>query len=209
MSRTAADRAQSIRALEILAVARDVLEEGDVNDFTIRKIAGRLGMYVRNVTYYFPRKQDLIEAVLAEKVSEYDQRIEAIVAAIGPDAETALRAVIEFYVTELRDPVVRRTALRIWALLATQDAYNGGLLEALYSRNFASRFIPLIAAALPDLSDDELTLRAQMVASLIEGAILFAGAQRLTDARVSIDAFFRRCASEAVSLALGNQKERS
>ena len=60
-------RSQDIdRREEILLTARDLFSRHGFAKVSLRDIAGELGISVGNLTYYFPRKADLVDAVLDE-----------------------------------------------------------------------------------------------------------------------------------------------
>ena len=48
---------------DILETARKLFNEQGYNGVSMRDIAGALGISVGNLTYYFKRKEDLLEAV--------------------------------------------------------------------------------------------------------------------------------------------------
>lgn len=51
---------------EILDTAKQLFNERGYNDVSTRDIAGALGISKGNLTYYFKKKEDIIEAILAE-----------------------------------------------------------------------------------------------------------------------------------------------
>lgn len=54
------------RREEIMAAARTLFGRHGFAKVSLRDIAGEAGMSVGNLTYYYPRKTDLLEAVLAD-----------------------------------------------------------------------------------------------------------------------------------------------
>ena len=51
---------------EILDIAKQLFNERGYNDVSTRDIAGELGISKGNLTYYFKKKEEIIEAILAE-----------------------------------------------------------------------------------------------------------------------------------------------
>lgn len=59
-------RQEADRREEILAAARTLFARHGFHKVSLRDIAGELGMSVGNLTYYYPRKTDLMDAVLSD-----------------------------------------------------------------------------------------------------------------------------------------------
>lgn len=55
------------RKAEILAAAEHLLEESGGQAFSMRSLAAALGISVGNLTYHFPQKKDLLEAVMRSR----------------------------------------------------------------------------------------------------------------------------------------------
>ena len=64
MSREAAMKRNTRR--EILHTAKALFNAKGYNRISARDIAGALGMAKGNLTYYFKRKEEIVEALLAE-----------------------------------------------------------------------------------------------------------------------------------------------
>lgn len=59
----------------ILAAGVQVLREVGYGDFSVQKVARAAGVYQGNVTYYWPRRRDLIEALAAFAIQEYQASV--------------------------------------------------------------------------------------------------------------------------------------
>ena len=62
---------------DILETARKLFNEQGYNGVSMRDIAGALGISVGNLTYYFKRKEDLLEAVALRQVEGYQKKAPA------------------------------------------------------------------------------------------------------------------------------------
>lgn len=116
-------------AERILDAAIEILRESGVQRLTQVQVARAAGVRQSHLTYYFPRRQDLLEAVTARVV---DAIAEGVRSAVGEtDAETGrardamlsrlsasvsdighMRMFVGMIVEADRDPVLRRVAVR-------------------------------------------------------------------------------------------------
>ena len=62
---------------DILETARKLFNEQGYNGVSMRDIAGALGISVGNLTYYFKRKEDLLEAVALRQLEGYQKKAPA------------------------------------------------------------------------------------------------------------------------------------
>jgi AcrR family transcriptional regulator len=66
----------SPRGQEILAVARDLLEEGGVEALSMRKLAERVGIRAPSIYKHFPSKQALEAAMISQAFEEQAEEFE-------------------------------------------------------------------------------------------------------------------------------------
>ncbi len=62
--------------IKILDASRILFNEQSFNTVTIRMIAQKLQMSSGNLNYHYKKREDILEALYFEMVSEFDQRIE-------------------------------------------------------------------------------------------------------------------------------------
>ncbi len=184
MSTTAADitkhgkrkgtaiRAKGQKRVEaILNAARSVLIEDGYTQFSLRNIAGRAGIHLSNLQYYFPGKDELIHGLMEFIADEYVQTYETLFRALPDGSEQRLNAAIEYLLTDIRNSKTRRFFIQLWALLESSDAHSGILLNEMYAMHINTLY-SLISEVNPHLSPGILQQRATMVAALIEGMML-------------------------------------
>ncbi|NLD18637.1 MAG: TetR/AcrR family transcriptional regulator [Clostridiales bacterium] len=63
---------------EILRVAKKMFNEKGYNAVSVRDIAGEVGIGSGNLTYYFAKKEEIMETLLAESKSEYTVHISSL-----------------------------------------------------------------------------------------------------------------------------------
>ena len=190
------------RIKDILSVTRDIIEKEADEKLTYRAIANRLGIYVRNVSYYFPTKASLLVAVLNEWRAEYDDRITKVLERTGKSPVNRLKAVIDLYVSDIEKEDFRAASRKLNSELSVLDSYHGEYLTEYLTNPFMSRFKPLISACRPEISEEEVTHRAEMVASLIEGTYMISGTTQQLGTKKNRKIFYDSCRKQALRIAL-------
>ena len=75
------------RKSEILAAAERLLDAGGPHAVSMRGVAAALGISVGNLTYHFPQKKDLLEAVMRARLPS-----PALTASSAPSSRAAARS---------------------------------------------------------------------------------------------------------------------
>lgn len=158
----------------IVRAARQMLLDEGYAGVSVRKIASELGISVGNLQYYFPTKDDLVEAVITRET----QRPIDLVTDLpwSPDTlstsmRAAVKALIGYYASD---------AGRLYAIteaLALHDRRYAKLKADGYAYVF-SQIEQLVAVVSPDLAADRRGGLARVLVALIDGASLqvqFAG----------------------------------
>ena len=159
------------RVLTILEAARAILIEDGYTQFSLRNIAGRAGIHLSNLQYYFPGKDELIHGLMEFIADEYLHAYETLFEKLPDGPEARLNAAIDYLLTDIRNNKTRRFFVQLWALLESSDAHSGVLLNELYALHI-NTLHSLVAEVNPHLSTGVLHQRATMIASLIEGMML-------------------------------------
>ncbi|NKB39241.1 MAG: TetR family transcriptional regulator [Gammaproteobacteria bacterium] len=159
------------RVVAILEASRAILIEDGYTQFSLRNIAGRAGIHLSNLQYYFPGKDELIHGLMEFIADKYLQTYETLFKKLPDGPEARLNAAIEYLLTDIRNSKTRRFFVQLWALLESSDAHSGVLLNEMYALHI-STLNSLIAEVSPHLSPGILQQRATMIASLIEGMML-------------------------------------
>ena len=155
-------------AARILRAAHELLMTGDHAAFSMRSVAERAGMRLGNLQYYYPRREDLVRALLEYVGEVYNQRYEALLAAAPNDPVARFEAVIRWNFADVGSCETRHFFIQLWALLSETDNYSGELLAQLYQPQLA-RLQRLVLELSPGLDPAEAQLRAEIIAAMIEG----------------------------------------
>ncbi len=156
---------------KIIESARIVFTQDGHAGLSLRNVADRAGIAVGNLTYHFPSKHSLLEAMLCEALVDY---VEAHLAQFEQDIDTPLDIllnVVEFYVRNARTE--HQFFYQLWG-------YAGSSEEAkIIVRNLylpIGRFVYyLVRAANPKLTDMQTRQATLQIFSLEEGYKLFIG----------------------------------
>ncbi|WP_428740473.1 TetR/AcrR family transcriptional regulator [Tenacibaculum sp.] len=86
----------------ILEVARTLFNEKGYHDVTIRMIALKMKMSSGNLNYHYKKREDILEALYFEMVSEFDERldllanIEISITQIKMDIERSMKRMLDY-----------------------------------------------------------------------------------------------------------------
>lgn len=162
-------------AARIVETACEILRTEGYERFSMQGIAKRMGRRLSNVQYYFKTREDLIRAVIQHIEQGYLRRYAAVLEAAPDTAEGRFRAALEFNFEDVGDPDTRHLFIQLWPLLSTADNYSGELMQRLYLTQFQA-LGERIRELAPEANADEVRIRAELIAALIEGLLVTAPA---------------------------------
>lgn len=157
--------------LTILKAARAVfLREGHAG-LSMRMVAEEAGVALGNVSYYFPSKRALLEAMLKEELADYvEEHIRQFNASRDAPLDILLN-VVEFYVSNAR--ASHRFFFQMWGYAGADDSARA-LVRELY-RPIGRFILSMVRAANPALSDARARQIVLQIFALEEGMKLFIG----------------------------------
>lgn len=158
-------------ALKLVKTAYDMLMEGGYADFSMRSIANTAGVRLANLQYYFPKKEDLILALMHYVGEVYDNRYREYLEKAGSLPLDQFKAAILFNLDDIFCIKTRHFFIQFWPLLAMVDNYSGKLLNKFYQPQLR-QFETLIGKLHPSLEKSEVQQRAEMITALIEGSMV-------------------------------------
>ena len=187
-------------ARKIVRAAYDTLMEGGHKNFSTRKIAGKAGIRLANLQYYYPRMDDLIHALLDYVAARYYERNQECMAQAEDNPEARFVAIIEFHIRDVNTPGTKNFFIQLWPLLGVADNYTGSLLVELYEPQLA-HLGERILEINPGLDQADVAMRAELIASMIEGlTVTTRWAQRKDD-------YFESLTRMVTQTALGIARE--
>ncbi len=155
----------------ILKAAHKVFTKNGHAGLSLRKVADEAGIAVGNLTYHFPTKNSLIDAMMREALADYvEEHLSQFEAGRDTPLEILLN-VVEFYVRNARES--HQFFYQLWGFAGSSEEARE-MVRELYRP--IGRFIYyLVRAANPKLNDTEVRQAVLQIFSLEEGYKLFIG----------------------------------
>ncbi|MFS2024888.1 TetR/AcrR family transcriptional regulator [Massilia sp. CT11-137] len=154
----------------IVEDARRVLQREGFGGFTLRKVASEAEVPLGTLQHYFPTRELLLRAVIVQTIREYNESYERIEQSDAP-AEKRLEAIIDQVLVEIRDRDTRVFFLEIAAVACHHSFANQALEQS--QRAYLNTLSRLISELNPSLNVRECELRSLLIASQIEGLMMF------------------------------------
>lgn len=158
-------------AAKIIRTAHDLLKSGGYADFSMRNIADKADIRLANLQYYYPKKEDLILALMSYVGELYDENYALRLKQAGDSPEERFEVALNFNLEDINDLDTRHFFIQLWPLLGIADNYTGKLLAQLYSPQLR-QFSELIADLHPEASAVDVKLRAELLSAMLEGLMV-------------------------------------
>lgn len=171
---TAMRRSGKATARRILAAAREVLRREGYAQFSMRTVAEGAGVHLANLQYYFPRRDDLVRAILAETGEMYQRAYDDLLKDTPAEPIERFKVVLRYQIEDIFLAETRQFFVQLWALLSTIDDTPGELLGELYAIDIA-QLGECISALEPALEKHEVEKRATLLAAMVEGLMIVRG----------------------------------
>jgi AcrR family transcriptional regulator len=104
------------KAEEILAAATYILAFEGYSNFTMRRIAEKVGVRLRNVQYYFNTKDSLLQAVIEERLRQDIESAASVIKQDDLSPEERFLAFVDLSLEENTTPFIRGLQFELWAL---------------------------------------------------------------------------------------------
>ncbi len=179
---------------QILHAALGLLVEEGSRAMSMRRVAAACGMKLGNLTYHFPSREDMIQALLDAVISSYEIEFERIVHRPGVPPEVRLADICELILEDIRSKKTTRVFPELWAL-SNHDPFVLERVQELYARARAP-INEIVAEMRPDLPVDEQQAIALFISASMEGLTVFAGYDKPFEPRmpaleaIAIHSFF-------------------
>lgn len=103
----------------LIDTAIRLIESGDPKSFSVAKVAKELGISQGNVTYHYPKREDLIESVVERLILRYtvhfnDEGLK------HPD-DIISKGFLRFMLSDARSPAVVNTFIFLWSNALTNE----------------------------------------------------------------------------------------
>ncbi len=155
------------RRAEIISLGRDLLVEEGYDAFVLRTIAAQADITLGNLQYYFPMREDLLEAIGNEEFSRGLDIVQGASNGSGTPEER-LAEMVRGLVGEWH-----QTGGRVYAVIAMLALHQERFrrLHANQYRLFYQSVGTLIRAIHPGASNKEALHQARLTTSLMDGSL--------------------------------------
>lgn len=161
---------------QILEAALHLLVEEGYRAMTMRRVAAECGMKLGNLTYHFPAREDLVQALLDAVISAYEIEFHEIThnPMLAPDVRLAQYC--ELVLEDIRSKKTTRVFPELWAL-SNHDPFVLDRVQELYARARAP-LLEIVEELRPDLPPDKRQVLALFISGSMEGLTVFAGYEK-------------------------------
>ena len=160
----------SAKGNAILAAATQVFIDEGFASFGLRRVAQAMGISLGTLQYYFPTLDDLLGATLVGLMNTANEEVYKI--ADGPEpVEDRIILVCDFVIEVNRRQTTSQLIFEALSL-AQRNAMARRIVADSYN-DYRSVLVRLIAEASPQLAPGDCLVRATMIASLLEGLVIF------------------------------------
>lgn len=103
----------------LIDAAIKLIESGDPKSFSVAKVAKDLGISQGNVTYHYPKREDLIESVVERLILRYTVHFK-VESEKHPD-DIISKGFLRFMLSDARTPAVVNTFIFLWSNALTNE----------------------------------------------------------------------------------------
>jgi AcrR family transcriptional regulator len=159
----------------ILGAAEEVLVKVGYAKFTTRKVAAAAGIAIGNLTYHFPNKMDLTEALIDYVLERYLEHIRApLIAKSGTGVGAhPLSELLRWSMADSVTPRIGRICRELWAM-AVHQKFAARAMDEFYRRMIRAA-VEVAQAAHPSMTQQEALHLTYLMAVLSEGAVVVFG----------------------------------
>tara|TARA_R110001592_G_scaffold240929_1_gene501177 strand:+ start:9740 stop:10378 length:639 start_codon:yes stop_codon:yes gene_type:complete len=108
------------RVSDILGAAQTILANEGLANLTIRSVSEALGISVGNLVYYFPSKDDLLQALIEHVIEGYDEELRRETETFPDDPQKRFKTFVRYLIEDTKRPEVRGFFYQLWGL-STHD----------------------------------------------------------------------------------------
>lgn len=176
---------ESETTLRLARAAKQVFLQSGGSGFSMRVVAKEAEVSVGALQHFYPKRDQLLAAMLEFVVNDYEQAYERVFRALPFNGEARLLGAIEYLAADLHRQETRAFFFALWAL-SCHSKLAAGIVSDMYShhvRNLAG----FIGAARPSLSEERCRELAIQIAAMVDGTMIFTapGAQHFTSKAAS------------------------
>jgi AcrR family transcriptional regulator len=161
----------------ILQAAQYVLVNDGHSAFTMRQVAIMAGISTGHLTYYFPRKQDLLQILVSKLLDDYIQHFKSIFVRSGETKSQLVERLVHWVMNEVAlDEETVRFAREVW-VLALHDDDIKHIIDDFYDE-LIEQFVAVVGQNQPDLHKTTINELVYLLIILSEGTLVLFGTRQ-------------------------------
>lgn len=160
----------------ILKSALQVLYEHGHVGFTTRRVAAVAAISPGNLSYHFPSKHKLLQAVIAMLIADYSNRIELFLTNVDIHQGQELQGIVHWLFT---DSVTKKTAIvarELWAM-SLHDEVIQRAVDDFYDQ-LMENIVQMLMRCYPTADIESIRELVQILAIMSEGTIVLYGTRK-------------------------------
>ncbi|WP_167338340.1 TetR/AcrR family transcriptional regulator [Paraburkholderia oxyphila] len=170
---------RELRLGQIILAAQQAFQEDGYAGFATRRVAGRVGITLGNLQYYFRTKEELLRAALQEYVRQIASDYTTIASQSGVGAARRCAALIERIFHDIIETDLPKFMFELWAF-AQREPYAMELVEGTYAE-YRNIFAKLLSEIHPALTHEQCLVRASVLVVQTTGMMIFTNHARDSD----------------------------
>lgn len=156
------------RRADVLQIARSHLITRGYEAFSMREVAADLGTKLGHIQYYFPTRDDLLEALVREEFRMNLAAIEAVTHGVEPTIsalEASVRKLVALWTSG---------GARVYVVMPFLAMHNERFraLNAEINSQFYDVIAQLLRAMAPETPERDLKTRARLITAVMDGGLL-------------------------------------
>ncbi|MEX1146969.1 MAG: TetR/AcrR family transcriptional regulator [Sphingomonadales bacterium] len=155
------------RFAQILETAIDVLAFEGYSKFTMRNVAARSGLSLRNVQHYFPTKDVLFKSAVHQMLSDDSREAGVVIARPSISDKARLEAFIRYSIDINSSPRMRGFQFELWAI-ATRDAFAAECRDHM-THEYCAFIHDVIKPLTPGLTSPARMRKAGLLLAMLQG----------------------------------------
>jgi len=165
------------RQLEILVASHGLMCEGGFDEFSVRKVAAKVGISLAALQHHFKTKEDLIYATIEHQIDLYEDSIVSLLSNLEDDPEVAFNSLIEFFYDDAQSRQSAAFSFHFYSLANCDPAANKALAN--YEKLYRDVIGLLMRRLVPSLTRREASARAALITCLVDGTMPLVSEGRL------------------------------
>ncbi|UQO37820.1 TetR/AcrR family transcriptional regulator [Burkholderia cepacia] len=170
VSGSAARGNRELRLAQIILAAQQAFQEDGYAGFGSRGVAGRVGITLGNLQYYFRTKEELLRTTLETYVRQIVKDHTAIARKLGVSPTRRCAELVERIFHDINETDLPRFLLELWAF-AQHEPYAADLVEEMHTE-YRSAFAKLLSEIHATPTDEPWQIRASILVVQMAGLVI-------------------------------------